>query len=248
VTRRSPLACALVAGALAWVPAAAQAGQRPFLWAYDTNIVSTGNLELEQWLWFKGSSPGTSAQYWVWWSPVVGITRHLEAAVPFQLEDPGTGARLASLDADLRWRLFSQDDRGGFQGLVRAAFHRDTALHRSRLDLTLSTSWGDRTDPHVMLELGAQLAALSGSQAAPHVGTYDAGVAFPFQNGELQLALESFGTLRFDGKLTPDVYAGGSVAWTPGRFWVTLGTLVGLTSPTGPWPRFMPRLTWAVSL
>jgi len=230
---------------LAWLlaPALAHAGQRPFLWAYDTTIVSAGNIELEQWLWIRASD---RPLYWVWWSPVVGVTRHIEVAAPIQINETNGLTELASMDLDVRWRLFPQDDRSGFQGLLRTAFHRDTVLDRSRLDFTLSTSYGKPDRPRLVAELGGQLSAPSGPQ--PSVGTYDVGFAYPFADGELQLAAESFGSMKFDGTTTPAVYAGGTVAWTSGRFWVTLGALVGLTNPTQTWPRVLPRLMCAVSL
>lgn len=40
-------------------------------------------------------------------------------------------------------------------------------------------------------------------------------------------------------------YAGPSIAWTHGPFWLTAGSLFGLTGNT---PRFVPRLLWAVML
>jgi hypothetical protein len=145
---RNVAICVLVALWLAPL-SAVHAGQRPFLFAYDTNIVSSGNIELEQWLWASGPAPAQRgpAIYWLWWGPVVGINPHLELAVPFQVKEVGGTTELASFDADLRWRLFPQDDRSGFQALLRTSYHQATVYNASlptRFDSNLSFSYGGR--------------------------------------------------------------------------------------------------------
>ena len=72
---------------LAWA-SPAQAGRRPFIWTYDTEIVPKGDIELEQWLWARSRAPAfpdRPSNYWIWWGPVLGLSQHLELALPFQV-------------------------------------------------------------------------------------------------------------------------------------------------------------------
>src|SRR5438045_3051266 len=96
----------LVLAMLLW-SSAAQAGRRPFIWTYDTEIVPRGDLELEQWLWAKTrppSLPAKRAAYWIWWAPVIGLAPRLELAIPFQVLATAAGTTtLDSFEADVRY-------------------------------------------------------------------------------------------------------------------------------------------------
>jgi len=236
------------------LPCAASAGQRPFIWAYDTNIVSTGNIELEQWLWIAGPWVGNNADWWVWWGPVVGATPHIEVAVPFQILSSGGQTSLDSFDADFRFRLFPQDDRDGFQALLRAAWHQSVSSYSqpSRLDFNLSTSFGSASELHVVVELGAKVpASVFGKE--PLTGTYDIGAVAPAVRSlpALQLGAEAYGEVSFDWQgasgLPTNLWLGPVVAWSGTRYWATLGVLVHLTS-TWQTPEYLTRLVWAVAL
>jgi hypothetical protein len=103
-----------------------------------------------------------------------------------------------------------------------------------------------------VLNVGAQVGipALRGDEGPARVlGTYSAGLAYPVIADELQVSLESLGEFPLGGlEQKPHLFIGPNVAWTFGRTWVTVGTLVGLTSVYSETPRFMPRLIWAVAL
>jgi hypothetical protein len=240
---------------LAWA-GPAQAGRRAFSWAYDTEIVPKGDVELEQWLWARSRAPAFPSQpasYWVWWGPVLGLSQHLELALPFQVRATQSVTELESFEADLRYRLFPRGDDSAFQPLVRLAWHQAIrTANPSRVDLTLAGSYQLEGGLRAVLNLGAQVGipALRGSGGGVRVlGTYSAGVAYPVIPDELQLSLESFGEVPMRGlELKPHVFIGPNVAWTFGRTWVTVGTLVGLTGLFPETPRFMPRLIWAVAL
>src|SRR3954469_15651346 len=95
--------------ALAVLPAPAEAGRRPFIWVYDTEIVPKGDVELEQWLWARSRAPAfpqRPATYWIWWAPVFGLSQRLELALPFQVRSTQSTTELESFEADLRFRLF----------------------------------------------------------------------------------------------------------------------------------------------
>lgn len=246
------MACAM---GLAWTMPA-QAGRRPFIWTFDTEIVPKGDIELEQWLWARSRAPDVPERpsvYWIWWGPVLGLSQRLELALPFQVRATRNVTELDSFDADFRFRLFPRGDDRPFQPLVRAVWHQAIrGSSPSRVDLNLVGSYQWEGGLRAVLDLGTQVGipALRGGEAPVRIlGTYSAGVSLPVIPDELRLSLESFG--EFDlrgGGQEPHVFVGPSVAWTFGRTWVTAGTLVGLTPLFPETPRFMPRLIWAVIL
>ncbi|HEX8436911.1 hypothetical protein [Archangium sp.] len=243
--------------ALAVLPTSAEAGRRPFIWVYDTEIVPKGDVELEQWLWVKSRAPGVSRQrsaYWIWWGPVFGLTQRLELAVPFQVVATRDTTRLDSFDADFRLRLNPRGHDGAWQPLVRVAWHQ--AIHGtgpSRVDANLVQSFQTEGGLRLVLDLGTQvgLPALRGQERPVRLlGTYAAGASYPLsEDGELRASLEAFGELPLqDLQGEQHHFLGADLAWTFGRTWVTLGVMVGLTPLFPETPQFMPRLIWAVVL
>lgn len=231
-------------------PRPAEAGRRPFIWAYDTETVPQGDVELEQWLWARTQAPlapDRPSTYWIWWGPVVGVTNHLEVAAPFQVRSARAGPTvLESFELDVRYRLFSRTEQEGFQPLLRAAWHQ--AIHTanpSRLDANAVLSYGPPDALHAVVDLGVRLGMASDIAA---LGTYDAGLSYAFFDGELKVALEVFGEMGLRNDTTQHHFVGLNLSWTRGRFWVTAGTLVGLTPIFPDTPMFMPRLIWAVVL
>jgi hypothetical protein len=239
---------------LAWA-GPAQAGRRPFIWAYDTEIVPKGDVELEQWLWVRSRAPALPqpSSYWVWWGPVFGLSQHLELALPFQVRATQSVTELESFEADLRYRLFARGDDSAFQPLVRVAWHQAIqTANPSRVDVNLVGSYQLAEGLRAVIDLGSQVGipALRGTEAPVRVlGTYSAGLAYAVIPDELQLSLESLGEFAVRGlDQDPHIFVGPNVAWTFGRSWITVGTLVGLTPLSRQTPHFMPRLIWAVAL
>ena len=243
--------------ALAVLPAPAEAGRRPFIWVFDTEIVPKGDVELEQWLWVKGRAPGVPQQpsrYWVWWGPVFGLTQRLELAVPFQVSATRDVTQLDSFDADFRLRLNPRGDDSPWQPLVRLVWHQ--AIHTSqpsRVDANLVQSYQFDGGLRLVLDLGAQVGvpAFRGREGPTQLlGTYAAGASYPLsEDGELRASLEAFGEIPLRNlQMGQHHFVGADLAWTFGRSWVTLGVLVGLTPLFPETPRFMPRLIWAVVL
>ena len=240
---------------LTWA-APAQAGRRPFIWTFDTDIVPKGDVELEQWLWARSRAPGVPDRpsvYWIWWGPVLGLSQHLELALPFQVRANRTVTQLESFEADFRYRLFPRGDDRAFQPLVRAVWHQAiNTAGPNRVDLDLVGSYQWESGFRAVVDLGVQVGvpALRGDEGPARIlGTYSVGVSLPVIEDELRLSLESFGEFDLkDAGQDPHLFVGPSVAWTFGRTWLTAGTLVGLTAVSSETPRFMPRLIWAVAL
>jgi len=249
---------ALVALAAAVHSADARAGIRPHIWTWDTNIVPQGDVELEQWLWVRGKIPGRGAAYWTWWGPVFGATDHLEVAVPFQTVGTTSSFFLESFEVDARYRIFSRNDDGKLQPLVRAAFHQAiwSPDKYSRLDADAVLSYGLRDELRVTVDLGAKvfLPFLAPPDPPPDPVrvqvTYAAGVSYPVLEW-LRAGVEVFGEIDVAYKPPPPApqlphhFVGASLGYQKGKVWITAGMLVGLTADS---PQFMPRLIWAVAL
>ena len=79
------------------------------------------------------------------------------------------------------------------------------------------------------------------------LGKVGLGISFPVGK-ELRLAAETLCQFPVTGATHPgktQLYLGPSLAWTRGPFWVTFGSLFGLTPDSSRW---YPRLLWGVAL
>lgn len=241
------------------LPFQAQAGRRPFTWAYDTEIVPEGELELETWLWARARSPAASSQsarYWIWWGPVFGLTEQLELNLPLQIVSwagaDGQETQLESFEADLRYRLKPRTNQDPLQALFRLTYHQPTGFPQPpRVDVNAVGSYDFESGLHLVLDVGAKIGLSPLTSAGGDVTTlltYDLGVAYPVSD-EIRVAVENFAELplvNVPGEVHE--FVGPSFEWTRGRFWLTFGVLVGLTPAFDQTPHFMPRLLWAVAL
>jgi hypothetical protein len=249
----------LLLGVVLLLPLQASAGRRPFTWAYDTELVPEGGLELEQWLWARSRSPAfpsRSTRYWIWWGAVFGLTDHLELNLPFQIVSwagpDGQETQLESFEADLRYRLQDLGEGDPLQTVFRLAYHQPTGSPEPpRVDANVINSYDFEDGVHLVLDVGARVGlqpfTLRGGDPS-FMLTYDLGVSYPVSQ-ELTVAVENFAEIPVSN-LAGDThqFIGPSIEWTRGRTWVTFGVLVGLTPIFDQTPHVMPRLLWAVAL
>jgi hypothetical protein len=202
----------------------ARAGQHPFSFGYDTDVVPEGDVELEQWDWMRGPTrnpqpvawlPNQTAfhnpnLYYVWWSPVIGLGEHLELAFPLQLVDSGSAVGLDFFSAEARWRLMPRGNDDWFQMLFRAAVVQNVISYTPPgLQADVVSSLGNRRSLHAVLDLGIQV-ALPSIESSNNVElpsspvdetydfvvlTYDLGVTYPLSGGEWQVGVESYGEI-----------------------------------------------------
>ena len=249
------LACAAsIVGVSLW-PSHALAGRRPFLLAYDTEIIPEGDVELEQWLWSESKVPALPripARYWIYWSPVFGISNHLELYLPVTIVSNSSSTNLETISAEVRYRFFPREQEGGFQVLLRASVRQAvyTRADPSSTNLGLVASYGKPSQLHLTINVGLY-AALPWPEhmARPILLEYAAGASYPLIGNELRLAAEFDGEigLRETINTVGRHFAGGAIAWSRGRVWITAGMLFGLTGISDTTPRYMPRLLWAVA-
>ncbi len=261
---RSFLAVLILGSAIA--PRAAEAGRRAFLFAYDSEIVPEGDVELEQWWWSEtrlsaypdeGRPNPRAALYWIWSAPVIGLSNHLELSLPFQVVASANNTSLQTFSAELYYRLFSREKDGGLQPLVRAAFHQAIrAGAPSTVELDLVLTYGKPNELHLALNAGALISTpwpenLPQGTVRAVTETFSGGLSFPLvPGGEFRLSAELLAETQWDrtSNAFPRYFAGGAFSWTRGRIWVTAGTMVGLTGLSSATPPLVPRLLWAVAL
>jgi hypothetical protein len=255
--RSSAVIAALLVGAFG-APDEAAAGRKAFLFAYDSEIVPEGDVELEQWLWAESRIPpndqrpiARSALYWIWWAPVIGLTNHLELALPFQIVASANNTSVQFFSADALYRFFSREKDGGFQPLVRASYRQAIQARSapSTLELDFVLTYGKPNELHLTTNVGASISApWPENLPRPVTGTFSAGLSFPLTS-ELRLSAEVLGEFQDrSSSAFPRYFAGGALSYTRGRLWLTAGTMVGITGLSSATPPFIPRLLWAVAL
>lgn len=252
--------------AVALAPLPADAGRRAFLFLYDSEIVPEGDVELEQWWWSEsriarnnqGRPNGRPAIYWIWSAPVFGLSNHLELALPLQISATSNNTSLQEFSAEAYYRFFSREKDGGFQPLVRLAYHhaiRSGAPSSAEAEVVLA--YGKPNELHLVANASALISLPWPDSQPPLPQPFDpsvgAGISYPLApTGEWRIATEFLAEFRVSSQSTsnafPRYFVGGALSWTRGRVWVTAGTMVGLTGLSSASPPFIPRLLWAVAL
>jgi hypothetical protein len=252
--RSTPPRFLLAAALLCALPAGAARTSHLFL--DESQLVPEGSLELEQWIWAYGRIPNQinrPASIWVWWGPAVALTNHLELELPLQLVSVPDATNLYSLSLVARYRIFPREDDTGFQPLIRIAYEQPLTSYAGppSVEATLVVTYGSLESIRFTLNAGAviDMPFLKSNEPGEVtvLGKVGAGVSFPVGK-ELRLAAETLWQFPVHGATHPgntQLYLGPSLAWTRGPFWVTFGSLFGLTSDSSRW---YPRLLWGVAL
>lgn len=237
----------LLASLLLLTPLSAHAGRRPFIWTYDTELVPLRRVELEQWVWERNKpDAGLSS---VWWSPVIGLSDHIELAMPIEWYwQEGQGTQFSTWGGDLRIRLANPDPTmaGPIVPLLRLGIKRRIGDKENPLQIEANAvSSIDINDwLHGAIDIGTHTVP-NGHQLSL---SYSAGLsaALPVQT-DLHIGAEFFGEsyLISDEEIPVVAMVGPNASLTWGRTWITAGGLIGLSEGAAP---FMPRLIWAVSL
>ena len=255
VLGRSRLARWLVALLLLLV-APARAARTNHLFLDESQLIPEGGIELEQWVWAYGRIPnrsGQAASMWLWWGPAISVSNHLEFELPLQVVSVPEDTYLHSLSLVVRYRIFPREDDQGWQPLIRVAYQQplNTAAGapavETTLVLTVGSLQGIRTTFNVGVFMGLPFLQSNLQGEFSVLGRGGVGVSFPLGR-EWRLAGEFFGQLPIHGDTHPStgqMYLGPSVAWTRGPFWITFGSLFGLTNDSS---RYYPRVLWGIAL
>lgn len=249
------LAASLTA-ALLLSSAPAEAGRRPFIWVWDTEVLHEREMEIEQWIW-EMKKPNGMEVAWLWWAPIVGITDQLELAIPIEAAwwwspNAATGVwqtdtRLETWGLSLRYRLAEndRDEAGPVVPLVRFGVKR--LLPNGKLPNGERDSWQlegnavvsfDDGPLHTTVNIGGFYRPTSGAAWL----TYSWGIAWAATDN-LRLGGEVFGEWILSGARKDVTMVGPDVGWTHGRGWFTVGCLIGVSEFAAT---YMPRLIWAI--
>lgn len=244
-------AARVLALAAALTSAPALARRTPHLLAETPSIAPEGVVELEQWVWGEGRVPDQPARpviSWAWWAPVVGVSPNLELDFPVQVVSVNGRTDLKSIGMDARYRLFDRLDLRAFQPLIRVGYaYPLSQLAAPTAELNLVLGYGQPDRAQLAINLGGNLAVPS---LAARTGptqlalTASVGGSLPLPGG-FRIAAELFDRAPVVQAGSTVLYAGPSLEWTRGPFWVTGGALFGLT---GSSPRVFPKLLCAVEL
>jgi hypothetical protein len=227
-------------------PCLAHAGRRPFSWVYDTEVLPERGVEFETWVTDRVQrTPRDTTDWWI--APVIGVTEHLEIALPIETgwRQDTHQTQILDYGIDVRYRFASPDKTiaGPVVPYLRVGAYRPMA---DRKDMRLQGDFVLGIDPHDRLHIALDV----GGTFATHAGSanliYGAGATWKAQDS-LQLGVEWWGVdpLRKPSKgfVGLDVL-GPTVGWTFGRSWLTLGVLAGIGDGS---PVVMSRLLWAIA-
>lgn len=240
----------------------AAAGRRAFMFTWDTEALNKGDVEIEQWLWARGLQENGNTAGWLWFSPIYGLTDHVELAFPWEIVTTPAGTRMTNFTAEARIRLYDANDEERFVRNLIRVFYQQNFNHPENAGMPAFTPWaglnfvtslGDIKGSHFTLDVGGHMAMhfISGN----YLVRQTVGAGYTHQvHDEWRISAEYFHELQFggaqatqrpDGSASHHFYLGPGVGFTRGRVWLTLGALIGLTPAT---PRVMPRLLFAVAI
>jgi hypothetical protein len=245
----------LVAFALAIFLAAmpeARAGRRAFINLWDTETLKRGEVELEEWLWWREDGAATAG--WIWFAPVFGLTEQVELAFPFEAIAKQTQTAITDFTAEARIRLGDpQDDSAGLHQMVRV-FYQQNLNHPYNLGRfgipwlggNFVSSLGPVGGSHATLDVGAYSDFRFQTSSSLSIQTLGAGYTHSFTK-EMRAGLEYSHEIGLSEtyKNFRRYYLGPNFSFSRGNVWMTFGLLKGLTDNM---PDFLGRLALAVAL
>jgi hypothetical protein len=221
------------AGGLLLVAAPAHAGRSPFAWSYGSEVNPVRMVEIETWISEENQVGGSESETLIWWGITVGLTDHLELAVPIELAagspggDAGFDTDLERWGGELRYRFDSPDPvaAGRFATLARLGVMREVASRgefRAEADLVVQLAL-DRVVLGVDLGIIAEHAPRDTKlELTPGAGIGVRAV------GELHLGAEVFGEVHVDSDSTDWLVVGPAASVTRGRFWIAAAYGIGV--------------------
>jgi hypothetical protein len=250
---RRALAIGVGGAVLALCAGRADAGRTFYGWLYGTEVNPERGVEIETWLFEEdGLGANRSQSSTVWWGPTIGITDHLELAIPVELTwaDPNVGMTtprtyVDRFGAELRYRPDSPDEleAGCYTSMFRVAAKRlitDREAVRGEADAVVA--WHhDRWQAEVDLGVSGEWHKGGNSFFEIRPG---AGVSAEVKD-DLRVGAEAYGelTVPHEESYYPRwIVAGPSLAWTHGRFWLSATAGIGLYQI-----RAAPRVNFAVA-
>jgi hypothetical protein len=224
----------LAAGLAALLPCRpAAAGPRPYGFSQGVDSLSDGTVELESWFSAEKPRSGFAGRDW-WLGPVVGLTDRIEAGLFAIFEQPPaapgatSSVALSSLRAHASWLLA---DKGAWPVDVRlrAEYGQKVAAG------TPNTAWftailsRDLGRLNMTANLGGYLEMANDETVPELTASFASTVELP---AGFRLGGEIFGGKELKTGAVTEVWAGPSLAYGRGRFWLAATYGFGLTDDT----------------
>jgi hypothetical protein len=211
----------------------AWAGRKDFAWLYDTEINPERNVEVETWIQEENRKGDHDVnETLIWWAPTIGVTQHLELAIPieFAFSDDRMGIAGTNLErwgGELRYRFNSPDPvaAGPLTFLLRGAVKRavdDRGGVRAEADVVVGYDGGP---VRVLADVGTVVNA--GKDPTEAELRPALGVSVKVTD-ELRLGAEAYSELVVAADEVSWLAVGPDVSWTHGRFWVVAGYPIGV--------------------
>jgi hypothetical protein len=232
LARRAAWCLVLAGGLAAFLPCRpAAAGPRPFAFSQGIDSLPDGTVELESW--FSAEKPRSGFAGWDWWlGPVAGLTDRIEAGLFAIFQQPpvsGPGAAssvaLSSLRAHASWLL---TDKGTWPVDVRlrAEYGQRVAAGTPNTGWFTAILSRDLGRLNMTANLGGYL-EFADTETVPYfVGSVASTVELP---AGFRVGGEIFSEKELKTGGESELWAGPSLAYGRGRFWLAATYGFGLT-------------------
>ena len=227
-----PARCLVLAAALAALlpcrPAAA--GPRPYAFSQGVDSLPDGTVELESW--FSAEKPRSGFTGWDWWlGPVAGLTDRIEAGLFAIFEQPPvapgatSSVALSSLRAHASWLLA---DKGAWpiDVRLRAEYGQRVAAGTPNTGWFTAILSRDLGRVNLTANLGGYLEMADDETVPYFVGSFGGTVELP---AGFRLGGEIFSEKELKTGGENELWAGPSLAYGRGRFWLAATFGFGLT-------------------
>jgi hypothetical protein len=224
--------CLVLAGGLAALlpcrPAAA--GPRPYAFSQGVDSLPDGTVELESW--FSAEKPRSGFTGWDWWlGPVAGLTDRIEAGLFAIFEQPPvapgatSSVALSSLRAHASWLLA---DKGAWpiDVRLRAEYGQRVAAGTPNTGWFTAILSRDLGRVNLTANLGGYLEMADDETVPYFVGSFAGTVELP---AGFRIGGEIFSEKELKTGGENELWAGPSLAYGRGRFWLAATFGFGLT-------------------
>jgi hypothetical protein len=223
---------ALAAGLAALLPCRqAAAGPRPYAFSQGIDSLPDGTVELESW--FSAEKPRSGFAGWDWWlGPVAGLTDRIEAGLFAIFQQPpvsgpgvASSVALSSLRAHASW-LLAEKAAWPVDVRLRAEYGQRVAAGTPNTGWFTAILSRDVGRLNVTANLGGYL-EMADDETVPYlVGSFASTVELP---AGFRLGGEIFSEKELKTGGESELWAGPSLAYGRGRFWLAATFGFGLT-------------------
>jgi hypothetical protein len=211
----------------------AWAGRKDFAWLYDTEINPERNVEIETWIQEENRKGDQAAnETLIWWAPTVGLTQHLELAIPIEFAYSAdrmtpSSTNLERWGGELRYRFNSPDpvEAGPLTVLVRAALKRavdDRGGFRGEADLVAAYQAGSI---RVLADVGSVVNY--GRNATEAEVRPSLGISVRVSD-ELRIGAETYSEIVVAANDVTWLAVGPDISYSHGRFWAVAAYPIGV--------------------